>query len=441
MFDEVLARWGAAEVDAMTVYRELFRIGEGYIQRSGDSYDGKANPLVYMKSAHREKGAYRILLEDTFEETLQEAQEADFAILNGISYFGRKNLSAAASKMYAMIFDLDGVTDETLNNFLSGAINAGVYPLPNYIALSGHGVHLYFVMEDPVPLYPYIKTQLKELKYQLTLKMWNPYTSVDDKPQLQGINQGFRPIGGKTKLPGIRVRAYSLNRHPFALGQLCSYVEESVRIDESKLYREGRLTLREAEKKYPLWYQRRIIEGDTSKGHWTCKRDLYDWWLRQIKRGAAFHHRYFDIMCLAIYAIKSGISEEELTKDAYDLIEFMNDIAPEEPFTEADVRSALECYDERYFTFPRDDMAKLSGIGIKPNKRNGQRQTDHLEEARAIRDIRCRRRGEEWDAHNGRHSKRDQVREWRAEHPYSRKVDAIRDLKIDRKTVDKWWNS
>lgn len=439
MLEDVLLKWGASEIDAMSVYRDVFRIGEGYIQRSGDDHDGRANPLVYMKNANREKGAYRILLEDTFAETLKEAQEADFAILNGLTYFGRKNLSAAASKLFAMIFDLDGVTNETLNNFLSGAIRAEAYPVPNFIALSGHGVHLYFLMEEPVSLYPNVKTQLKELKYQLTLKMWNPYTSTDDRPQLQGINQGFRPIGGKTKIDGIRVRAYSLNRHPFTLGQLCSYVSEAISIDESRLYRESKMTLQEAKKKYPLWYQRRIVEGDTSKGHWTCKRDLYDWWIRQIKRGAAFHHRYFDVMCLAIYAVKAGISEDELLKDAYDLLPFLNDIAPEEPFTEADMKSALECYDERYFTFPRDDISKLSGIRIQANKRNGQRQSDHLEEARAIRDIRCRRRGEAWDAHNGRHNKRDQVEQWQREHPGGRKCDCIRDLRIDRKTVSKYW--
>ena len=439
MLDDVLKQWGATEVDAMTVYRNVFRIGEGFIQRTGENRDGKSNPLVYMKNANREKGAYRVLLEDTFEETLREAQEADFAILNGLTYFGRKNLSAAAHKMYAMIFDLDGLTDTTLNNFLSGAIRAEAYPVPNYVALSGHGVHLYYLMEEPVVLYPYLKMQLKELKYTLTQKMWNPYTSTDDKPQLQGINQGFRPIGGKTKLAGIRVRAFQVNTHPVTVEQLCSYVSAAITIDESKLYKESRLTLKEAMRRYPLWYQKRIVEGDTSKGHWTCKRDLYDWWIRQIKTGATFHHRYFNIMCLAIYGMKSGIPEDEVRRDAYDLIPFLNEIAPEEPFTEEDVESALECFDERYYTFPRDDIARLSGIHIEANRRNGQRQADHLEEARAIRDIRCRRRGEAWDAHNGRKSKRDLVKAWRQNHPYGRKADCMRDTGLSKPTVYKYW--
>ena len=58
-----------------------------------------------------------------------------------------------------MIFDLDGVTDKTLNNFLHGAFAADAYPIPNYLILSGHGVHLYYIFEDPVPLFPYIKNE------------------------------------------------------------------------------------------------------------------------------------------------------------------------------------------------------------------------------------------------------------------------------------------
>jgi len=40
-----------------------------------------------------------------------------------------------------MIFDIDGVTDNSLNNFFYAAFNKefDYYPLPNYVALSGHG--------------------------------------------------------------------------------------------------------------------------------------------------------------------------------------------------------------------------------------------------------------------------------------------------------------
>ena len=90
-------------------------------------------------------------------------------------------------------------------------------------------------------------------------------------------------------------------------------------------------------------------------------------------------------MCLAIYAVKCDIPYEKLEKDAYDLVPFLNDINPEEPFTVDYVNSALECYDDRYYTFPIKDISKLSGIEIQKNKRNGRKQRLHLKLARANR--------------------------------------------------------
>lgn len=440
MLEDVLRKWNGVEVSAMDVYSDIFRLGEGEIQKNGEAPgEFKANPLGYWKKADTKTGHYRVMFDDTFEETLRELQEADFSIMNGITYYGRKNSQDHASKMYAMIFDLDGVTDVTLNNFLNAAhaSDYDIYPLPNYIAMSGHGVHLYYVFEDPIPLYPNIKLQLKAFKYALTDKIWNHYTSEQDSPQHQGINQGFRVIGGKTKIPGVRVRAFRMNSHPFSLDQLGRYIPEEYRIDESKLWKESKLTLKEAKKKYPEWYQKKIIEGKEFSGHWTCKRDLYDWWKRQIETGAAHHHRYFCIMCLAIYAVKSGIDFEELEQDSLSLITFMNLIVPDDPFTESDVRSALECYDERYCRFPIDDISKISGIVIQKNKRNGRKQSVHVRRMTLLRDDDYP--DGSWRNQDGRPKKEDQVLEWIRSHPDGRKADCIRETGLSKKTVYKYW--
>ena len=42
------------------------------------------------------------------------------------------------------------------------------------------------------------------------------------------------------------------------------------------------LSIEEAKKKYPDWYERRVVRGE-QRGRWTVKRDLYDWWLRKMK--------------------------------------------------------------------------------------------------------------------------------------------------------------
>lgn len=440
MLEDILKKYGGVEVSAMDVYSDIFHLGENEIQRRNEEKGTyKSNPLGYWKNDKDSKGHYRILFDDTFEETLKELQEADFCIMNGLSYFGRKNVQEHASKMYAMIFDLDGVTDETLGNFLHSCFSDfTIYPLPNYIILSGHGVHLYYVFEYPIPLYPNIKIQLKELKYSLTTKMWNRYTTKHwEKVQYQGINQGFRVIGGKTKIEGVRVRAFSLNTHPYCLEQLNQYVPEDKRIDETKLWKESKLTLAQAKKKYPEWYNKRVVRGE-KQGTWTCKEDLYHWWIRKIQEGASVGHRYFCVMCLAIYGVKSGISKKQVEKDAIELYPFLNGMSSTEPFTESDVKSALECFDERYMTFPIEDISKISGIAIEKNKRNGRKQELHLRGARAIQEINDPEG--EWRNNEGRPDKAKIVEEWRKAHPKGKKIDCERELKLSRHTVIKWWN-
>ena len=457
MISDVLKEWGGTEVSAMDVYSDIFRIGEGLIQRSDeDSGNYKSNPLIYWKNDDAVHGHYRILFEDTFQETIEEAQKADFTLINGLTYFGRSELQQHASKMYAMIFDLDDVDDSTVNNFMSGSLIGGAYPCPNYIILSGSGLHLYYLFEEPVPLFPNIKIQLKELKFALTDKMWNQYTSRDKKRQHQGINQGFKVIGGHTKPDSAErvVRAFRMNQHPFTLQELCSFVPEEFRVDESKLFKESKYSLEDAKKKFPEWYEKVVVGGDRRPKKWDIAGKvngdnpyaLYDWWLRNLKEGASYGHRYFGVMALAIYAIKNEVPFDRLTDDAYSLIPFLNSLNPEKPFTADDVESALECYDDRYYTFPRADIGRITAIEIPPNKRNKRPQAVHLGRARAVQafddpdGIWRNRDGRPKGAKDKkpRKTKSEIVQEWRQRHPDGKKADCIRDTGLSKPTVYKW---
>lgn len=447
MLSDVVLKWGGIKVDPMEVYKDIFKIGEGYIQKENEPKGSfKANPIAYFKNADEKHGHFRIMFEDKFEKIYkEELMNADFCVMNGITYFGAKYTSDHASKMYAMIFDIDGVTDDGLHNFFYAAFNKefDYYPLPNYVALSGHGIHLYYVFENPVPLFPNLKLQLKELKYSLTERMWNKNTSTDKKVQKQGINQPFRVLGSKCKsgAPLERVEVYRINPHPVNIAYLNRFVPTKIEIDEKKLFKESKLTLEQAKAKYPEWYENKILNG--KRRYWTVKRDLYDWWINQIKKeenGASYGHRYFCIMVLVIYGIKCGISKQEIETDAVGLIPFLNGLNDKEPFTEEDIRSALECYDERYNTFPLKDIEKLTNIRIQRNKRNGLKQKDHLEIARAIQEIKDRQQNKNWREGNGRKPKKEIVQEWRKNNPNGKKIECERETGLSRHTVLKWWD-
>ena len=94
-------------------------------------------------------------------------------------------------------------------------------------------------------------------------------------------------------------------------------------------------------------------------------------------------------MCLAIFAIKCDISEEELKRDALALVPILdklsNDTDPKSRFTEDDALCALHGYRENFKTWGRDKLALVSAIPMPPNKRNYRPQSEHIRIMNAVR--------------------------------------------------------
>ncbi len=371
---------------------------------------------------------------------LDELKETDFTIMAPISYFGKKRSGKFARFIYALVFDLDGVGMPQLWDVLH-QMNKGILPKATFVVNSGTGLHLYYVLTEPVPMYPQNQHYLKELKYSLTRQIWNRFTSSIKQPQMQGLMQGFRVIGSGTKLgKGYPVVAYRFGAR-VDLGELLEYIPSSngERQKLEGILRKSSMPLAEAKEKYPDWYERRIVKGER-RGRWTVKRDLYDWWLRRIRDEIRVGHRYHGVMTLAIYAKKCGIEEAELRQDAYSLLLPYDEMSIEEVnrFTREDVEAALSMFNEDYVTFPRDDIARLSGMPMPVNKRNWRKQAEHLGRARAVQafddpDGRWRNR-------EGRPKAQICVFEWRQQHPEGRKADCHRDTGLDPKTIRKWWD-
>ena len=218
--------------------------------------------------------------------------------------------------------------------------------------------------------------------------------------------------------------------------QLMPFLPERERIELSELDYQSKLPLKKAAELYPEWYERRIKRQEP-KGRWHIKRDLYDWWLRRLPSEAKYGHRYFCIMCLAIYAKKCDIDEDELRSDALALIPQL-DTNNEHPFSEDDVIKALEVYNESYCTFPRKDIEKISGIVIPPNKRNGRKQEQHMAVMRAIQGI----VNPDWRNKDGRpvgSNKRQLVAEWQQAYPEGSKSECKADTGLTYPTIRKWW--
>lgn len=414
------------EVSPIDFYRDMFP--EGSFEKEGYLEDGKANGILC--SVEDGRGRHSLIFDDLKE--IENHLNDEFVILSPIAYFGRRRTAKNASLLYGFCFDLDDVGENELRWILERLDNPH-FPRATYIANSGNGLHLYYLLKEPIPLYKSIHKKLNAFKHDLTDLIWNKYTSrIDVKNrQYQGIFQGFRMVGSPTKNENGRITVFRTG-DKVDINYLNRFVAEEFKI--FNLNYESSLTLEEAKIKYPDWYKSKIIDGEKSK-RWIVKRDLYDWWLNKIQTDEklAVGHRYFCIVALASYAVKCCIDEEELRKDAYSLLPLMNDL--QDDFTADDIESALNFYQESFVTFPREEIEKISGLDVPANKRNGRKQEMHLKGARAIRDI----NNPNWRDGNGRKPKKEIVAEWRKNNPNGKKAQCIRDTGLDKKTVYKWW--
>lgn len=426
------------EVSYMDFYRDVFP--EGSFEKKGVFVDGKYNGIA-VSIQKGGKQTKRLTVTDDLDAIEDMAATDDFCLMSPISYVGKSRKSENARFMYALAIDLDGI--ETLKQwqFFMEQVERGHemlsfvwgLPKPTYLVSSGVGIHIYYVFEKPVPMFRNIVEQLEKLKKRLTWQAWTQgASSLHDKVQYESLFQGFRVVGTITKTGG-RCRAFKVGRK-VTVEYLNKFVPEEYRATDF-VYKSD-LRLAEAKKKYPEWYQRRIVEG-RPKETWVCKKDLYDWWIRKLSDGAEQGHRYWCIMTLATYAKKCGVSREVLEKDAYGLIPLMNTKGDE--FTEDDVLHALEAFSDSYITYPIDTIVNRTGIPIEKNKRNGRKQKQHCEVMRAVQGV----VNPNWREGNGRPKgsgrSEQTVREWRIAHPDGRKADCIRETGLSKPTVYKWW--
>lgn len=446
------------EIDGYAFYQYIFPNNESQGEWNTDFSKPNA---IYLYRDPEDQGTRRtlrrrIMLADTWKEDyLDYVERNPMTLCSGLTYRQRANKLVNAQQMNALIFDLDNVGEKELKTlFLRFGKPAGMIrtlPTPTFLVASGKGLHLYYVFQEPIDLYPNIKVQLKSLKYDLTFRIWDyKSTSQAKQIQYQSINQGFRMVGSVNDKYGAVVRAYQVGDR-VSLDDLNPYAQEKNQVDIKKPFRPTKITLEEAREKYPDWYQRVVVEKNRNQKKWDIKGKvhgdnpyaLYDWWKKragEIKGG----HRYFFLMCMAIYACKCDVPKKQLKRDMQEVFQELQQVEHDNPLRPEDITSALEAYDKEYYNFTIDDISKLTDLFIQKNKRNGLKQKQHLEIARAIRDVKTRQKGKlDWREGNGRPkgsgTAKQKVYKWQLQHPDGRKTDCRRDTGLDPKTIRKWW--
>lgn len=409
------------------------------------------NPIVFYQEVvdGQKKNRHRIILKDD-DASLLFISGRKFAIMSPITYVGRNNTQENARYLYALAFDLDGVSLRKHHKMFD-LVKRGMMPMPNLIVNSGHGYHLYYLLEDPVPLHPVIVPLLNRLKHGMTNILWNMGTSELEDRQYQSILQSFRLPGTLTKF-GKPIRAFvcpGVDR--YSLEDLNKYLytyklspeELSICTGKAKYNPKG-VALSEAERMWPEWYFSRVVQKKRVGRKWHVNRAVYDWWHNTLLSAGdeiKVHHRYWCILTLVIYAVKCDIPRDEVLADALALVPKMDSYTDTEDnrFTEDDVHDAMLAYDENYNKWPIKTIEDTTLFRIERNRRNGRKQDEHLKRIRLLQTADYP--NGDWRNKEGRPLQLEIVQRWRQENPGNmNKSKCARETGLSRPTVIKWWN-
>ena len=457
------------ELEPMEFYRELFYSCSSWDNpiATYDKEEGTYSPLIreitsyvepikyangvvksgFTKTINVYDGLDEIRQAIEWDETpLNENEMSRLTVINPTIYAGKNAINQNARFLYALVIEIDGIQYKNgepvgLEYVLKGlnpsqvTMNTLKAPLqPTYIVASGSGVHCYYLFDKPVACFKNTQKDLAEFKHWLTQVLWDrTISTLEDKIQYESVFQGFRMVGTRTKY-GTKARAFRTGE-VWSLEAFNTYasLHNGPQINAS-YYKKN--NLEECRKKFPKWYERRIVEQQP-KGHWICDEGLYKWWLNRYK-DVIEGHRYFFIFCLTIYAMKCNIPFERLEEDALNVAHYFDERGKlvNNPFELEDMNAAISNYaskGEGLYTYPIDFISSRSGLPIEKNRRNGRTQKEHLKRARLLRTI-ADYKGV------GAPSKKELVQQWKKDHPGGKKADCCRDLHIDKKTCYKWWD-
>lgn len=450
----------------------------------------RTNPRTGKKErTEKEVWKNHIVLDDLshIEKAVSQfgSTKSDFFIAP-MSYLGRKRTKNRERWIYACIIEVDrpkstvidghrkqvGV-EQLIHDWTESSIP---YLMPSACVCSGTGLHLIYLLDRAYPISDKEAQRRWDLfRSRFTKRIWNK-TVTKEAIQIENHCQSFRLVGTRTKKDQL-VEAFWLSKKRYTLDELFSVIpydenptrkkgetieqlfarfdkchfppESFMKLKKEpmpKLHQADRPLspkLQEAKEKWPEWYQARIVEQQPPKqpGQWTCNRGLYDWFLREAKKDPYVGSRYHRIHALAEFAVKCGISYDELKKDAYELYVQFREVNKSEPFAYAEyVKARDEYFSSEAHKSTRKWVEEKTGVEMKPPaKRNGRTKKDHLQRVNSMRKFKHDNFGDPYGG--GRPDKALLVRQWQSAHPGGTKMECHRETGVSRPTIDKWWLS
>lgn len=394
MREKMLARYKKAE--AYEVYRFIFSEDSLQICDEVDSNNGIGNVIrmdiveywITNEKGRKQclqKGIQTVITEDLrFLLVSPKKVEKRNIILSNVNlntYFGNRRLRENIDKVFGLIIDIDGVVKKTQVMNLLDKIDREEIPVPNFLINSGHGIHLYYIFEEPIEfhkksyaIYPVLKNILNAIKDLI----WTPSVS-DLKPEMMDLNRAYTIIGTKNrKNPDLIVTAYKINPIKCSLPYIRSFIDKPD--DDSdfdiSFPSRSKVTKEEAKILYPHWAvqkfpelfeeeeRRKLLEEieqkkmmpkkkkyEDGRAMSVCNVKVYNWFLKLISdpNNLRQGNRYKCMVGLAIYGVKCGIAKEQVQKDLESLLPVFNSVKIKNKdvkfiMDETDIHNALRVY-------------------------------------------------------------------------------------------------
>lgn len=461
---EQLQKW-FREIEPMDFYQSIF---DDYLDEPNEFIKGeytailceKTNETITNKKGETKKLCKRYTITNGLNELDSLIHTSkNFCFMSPISYCGKHRRMSDARFYFAMVIEIDDLVrrDEIPYGLrdLCYQIENGHLPRPTYIVHSGQGIHLYFVFNEPIPLYKSNQVILNQVRKRLIKQFWNHFITNLNKQsdiQFESLNQGFRVVGTRTKY-GLRTdtddiaRAFIYaNGEKVDLNYLASFTDYT-RADQIKL--KPKYTKEELKRLFPEWYANHYTPKGNKRPfpklkYWKNKPEMYQWYLKQIPTKAQQGHRYYSLLVLASYALKCGIPKKQFEADCWSLYKHLDDLSSDDNnrFTVDDVKGAIRCYEQKNLTaLTLDRINEMTGFQIQKNKRNGFTREENLKIARSIQAVKCEITKTDWRNKNGQPTKQSEVIEWRLNNPSGTKYECIKATGITKHTVYKWWDT
>lgn len=367
-------------------------------------------------------------------ELLSEVSTRSDAYISPCTYFPRMKVSKErgvwyesgfgldfADQLCAFVLDIDRVSPESFEQAI-GRWADGELP-PTMVVCSGHGLHVYYVLSEPVEVRKRWRLELSAIGSWLYDRMAETGLGIIDR---HGITQPYRVPGSLSKpdAGSVEVSAYMLGvlYNVSDLAGMAGLEQTDFSVDGFDMSMSLQSKLRSS----------RAGEEPRAKTGRRQNWGFYNWLLsREMDRSrlyGEFGHRYNQVVCLSVAARKNHVPYERLEDDVRKLYTSWNECSRKYGHPRikwGECVKAMKVHGQRgdVEKFPRWWLEEKCGFEFGHQKRNGLTQAEHLAGVHRHRKL-------------GSMSK---LAEYLAEHPDATKNAAARDLGMSKSTVSRHW--